>query len=81
MVIRKLQQRYQGLLEGYKTAIEQSAWDGEWYRRAYYDDGTPLGSIQNKECRIDAIAQSWSVLSKAGDPHRSRQAMQSVLNN
>ena len=71
--------QYHDLLKGYKSAIEESAWDGDWYRRAYYDDGTPLGSIQNKECRIDAIAQSWSVLSKAGDPQRSRQAMQSVL--
>jgi cyclic beta-1,2-glucan synthetase len=72
-------QRYRDLVNGYKAAIEQSAWDGNWYRRAYFDDGTPLGSVQNQECRIDAIAQSWSVLSKAGDPQRSRQAMQSVL--
>jgi cyclic beta-1,2-glucan synthetase len=54
------------------------AWDGEWYRRAYFDDGTPLGSAQNTECRIDAIAQSWSVISGLGDPDRSRQAMVSA---
>jgi cyclic beta-1,2-glucan synthetase len=42
--------------------IEANAWDGEWYRRAYFDDGTPLGSSNNRECRIDSIAQSWSVL-------------------
>jgi cyclic beta-1,2-glucan synthetase len=58
--------------------IEQHGWDGEWYRRAYFDDGTPLGSTANQECRIDSIAQSWSVLSGAGDPERSRQAMESL---
>jgi cyclic beta-1,2-glucan synthetase len=58
--------------------IEQHGWDGEWYRRAYFDDGTPLGSAVNAECRIDSIAQSWSVLSGAGDPLRSRLAMKSV---
>jgi cyclic beta-1,2-glucan synthetase len=58
-------------------AIER-AWDGEWYRRAYFDDGTPLGSRDNAECRIDAIAQSWSVLCGRGDPARARQAMVST---
>jgi len=58
--------------------IEEHGWDGEWYRRAYFDDGTPLGSSQNSECRIDSIAQSWSVLSGAGDPERSRLAMEAV---
>ena len=47
--------------------IERNAWDGEWYRRAYFDDGSPLGSASNPECQIDSIAQSWSVLSGAGD--------------
>ncbi|MBX2924583.1 MAG: cyclic beta 1-2 glucan synthetase [Chitinophagaceae bacterium] len=55
--------------------IETSAWDGEWYRRAYFDDGTPLGSAQNEECRIDSIAQSWSVLSGAGKGSRVKTAM------
>jgi len=55
-------------------ALEQ-AWDGDWYRRAYFDDGTPLGSVVNTECRIDSIAQSWSVLSGAGDPTRAARAM------
>ncbi|WP_035052599.1 GH36-type glycosyl hydrolase domain-containing protein [Andreprevotia chitinilytica] len=58
--------------------IEQHGWDGEWYRRAYFDDGTPLGSASNAECRIDSISQSWSVLSGAGDPLRSRMAMHAV---
>jgi cyclic beta-1,2-glucan synthetase len=61
-----------------QQAIEQNAWDGKWYIRAYYDDGTPLGSSKNEECRIDSIAQSWSMLSSAGDPSRARQAMESV---
>lgn len=58
--------------------IEQHGWDGGWYRRAYFDDGSPLGSMSNPECRIDSIAQSWSVLSGAGDPARARLAMESA---
>jgi cyclic beta-1,2-glucan synthetase len=58
--------------------IEKNAWDGEWYRRAYFDDGTPLGSSTNSECSIDSLAQSWAVLSKAGDSQRSLTAMQSA---
>jgi cellobiose phosphorylase len=59
-------------------AVEAHGWDGAWYRRAYYDDGTPIGSHQNEDCRIDAIAQSWSVIA-GGDPARSRQALESSL--
>ncbi|WP_296942873.1 GH36-type glycosyl hydrolase domain-containing protein [uncultured Massilia sp.] len=58
--------------------IEENAWDGKWYRRAYFDDGTPLGSQQNDECRIDSISQSWSVLSGAADPQRAHAAMLEV---
>lgn len=58
--------------------LEREGWDGGWYRRAYFDDGTPLGSSRNTECRIDSIAQSWSVLSGAGDPDRSRIAMEAL---
>jgi cellobiose phosphorylase len=58
--------------------IEAHGWDGAWYRRAYFDDGTPLGSSSNAECQIDSIAQSWSVLSGAGEPGRSRQAMDAL---
>ncbi|HEV3326933.1 MAG TPA: cyclic beta 1-2 glucan synthetase, partial [Puia sp.] len=61
-----------------RSAIEKSAWDGEWYLRAFFDDGTPMGSKNNKECRIDAIAQSWSVLSGAGEVSRSSMAMASL---
>jgi cyclic beta-1,2-glucan synthetase len=60
------------------TEALEAAWDGEWYRRAYFDDGTPLGSKQNSECRIDGIAQSWAVISGAGNPERARQAMAST---
>jgi cellobiose phosphorylase len=61
-----------------REQIELNGWDGEWYRRAYFDDGTPLGSADNKECQIDSIAQSWSVLSGAGEPGRSRISMESL---
>jgi cyclic beta-1,2-glucan synthetase len=54
------------------------AWDGEWYRRAYFDDGTPLGSRENEQCRIDSVAQSWAVLSGAAPPRRAEQAMDAV---
>ncbi|WP_246022363.1 GH36-type glycosyl hydrolase domain-containing protein [Pararhodobacter zhoushanensis] len=59
-------------------AIEREAWDGAWYRRGTFDDGTPLGSAESDECQIDSIAQSWSVLSGAGDPERAKTAMESV---
>ena len=58
--------------------IEQHAWDGAWYLRAWFDNGEPLGSSANQECQIDSLPQSWSVISGAGDLSRSRQAMQSV---
>jgi cyclic beta-1,2-glucan synthetase len=58
--------------------LEQHGWDGDWYRRAYFDDGTPLGSADQPECQIDSIAQSWSVLSGAGRPPRTHQAMDSL---
>jgi cyclic beta-1,2-glucan synthetase len=58
--------------------VEAHAWDGKWYRRAYFDDGTPLGSSSNDECQIDSISQSWGVLSGAADPQRTVSAMQAV---
>ena len=58
--------------------IEQHAWDGEWYRRAYFDNGQPLGAAANSECQIDSLPQSWSVLSGANNPERSRLAMDAV---
>jgi len=71
-------ERCQGEAAQLRRNIEQNGWDGEWYRRAYFDDGSPLGSADNAECQIDSVAQSWSVLSGAGDPARSRMAMDAV---
>jgi cellobiose phosphorylase len=64
--------------EDLRAALEANAWDGAWYRRAYFDDGTPLGSAQNDECQIDALPQAWAVISGAADPARAEQAMASV---
>ena len=61
-----------------RSNIEANAWDGAWYRRAYFDDGTPLGSSTNDECQIDSISQSWAVISRGGDLVRARQAMTAV---
>ena len=61
-----------------RSSLEEHGWDGDWYRRAYFDDGTPMGSAANDECRIDSIAQSWSVLSGAADPGRAGRAMASL---
>jgi cyclic beta-1,2-glucan synthetase len=61
-----------------KQNIELHAWDGQWYRRAYFDNGEPLGSQVNPECQIDSLPQSWSVISGAGDPKRSRQGLDAV---
>ena len=58
--------------------LEHHAWDGQWYRRAYFDNGEPLGSSTNPECQIDSLPQSWSVISRAANPDRARQAMQAV---
>ena len=64
--------------EQLRVQLELHGWDGEWYRRAYFDDGTPLGSIQNDECQLDAISQSWAVLSGAANLERSQLAMDSL---
>jgi cellobiose phosphorylase len=64
-----------------KENIDKSAWDGEWYKRAWFDNGTPLGSSGNDECRIDSIAQSWSVLSGAGEIQHINSAMEAAYKN
>lgn len=64
--------------EEFRLALEANAWDGEWYLRAFFDDGEPLGSAASSECQIDSIAQSWAVISGAADSARARTAMQSV---
>jgi cellobiose phosphorylase len=70
--------RYRAHQSALRTAVEAAGWDGEWYRRAYYDDGTPLGTAAAAECRIDALAQAWAVLSGAVPPARAAQAMDAV---
>jgi cellobiose phosphorylase len=71
-------QRCLGEVTSLRAALELHGWDGAWYRRAYFDDGTPLGSRNGMECRIDSIAQSWSVLSGAAPESRQRQAMDAL---
>ncbi|MBS0381799.1 MAG: glycosyl transferase family 36 [Proteobacteria bacterium] len=70
--------RWRDHVRALQLALETKAWDGGWYRRAFYDDGTPLGTSADKECRIESMAQSWAVISGAGDPERARLAMQAV---
>jgi cyclic beta-1,2-glucan synthetase len=69
--------RYRTEADRLADMLEQ-AWDGDWYRRAHFDDGTPLGSKQNDQCRIDSVAQSWAVLSGIGHPPRAERAMDAV---
>ncbi len=64
--------------DGLRDALESAGWDGAWYRRAYYDDGEPVGAAQDDEWRIDSVAQSWAAISGAGDPVHTEQAMRAV---
>ena len=68
-------ERWRLHMKALRLALERDGWDGEWYRRAFFDDGTPIGSAINAECRIDSIAQSWSVLSGVADAPRAGRAM------
>ncbi|HYD52052.1 MAG TPA: hypothetical protein VEA99_05475 [Gemmatimonadaceae bacterium] len=70
--------RYRAFQRALLAALDEAGWDGAWYRRAYYDDGTPLGSHESDECRIDAIAQAWSVLSGAATEERAGQALDAM---
>lgn len=70
-------QRYRAEARRLVTTVQQT-WDGEWYRRGYYDDGTPLGSVHNDECQIDSLSQSWAVLSGAVPPRFAERAMDAV---
>ena len=67
--------RYRAYRRELHAALNEAGWDGAWYRRAYYDDGAPLGSAQNDECRIDALAQAWAVISRAAPGQRAGQAL------
>jgi cyclic beta-1,2-glucan glucanotransferase len=74
-------QTYRDHMGKLKGALEDAAWDGDWYVRAFFDDGKPLGSAKNDECRIDSIAQTWGIISGAADPLRARRAMSAVEQN
>ncbi|WP_461206771.1 GH36-type glycosyl hydrolase domain-containing protein [Clostridium sp. DL1XJH146] len=71
-------ERYHEMQEFIKENLNKNAWDGSWYRRAYFDDGTPLGSIENEECQIDSLSQSWSVISEAGEEKKKEEAMHAL---
>jgi cyclic beta-1,2-glucan synthetase len=75
---RQRAERWRAHMKGLRRALERHGWDGDWYRRAFFDDGTPLGSASNLECRIDSIAQSWAVLSGAANPLHGQRAMAAV---
>jgi cyclic beta-1,2-glucan synthetase len=70
--------RYRVRMDTLHAALNAAGWDGEWYRRAYYDDGTPLGSAASDECRIDAIAQAWAVISGVASPERAGQSLDAM---
>jgi len=72
---------YKKIMEKLKKSLNSIAWDGRWYKRAYCDDGNWLGTIENEECKIDSIAQSWSVISKAGDNDKKYISMESLENH
>lgn len=74
-------ERYRQVRGELAASLNEHAWDGQWYRRAFTDDGQWLGSLHNNECRIDAIAQSWSVISEAGEPDKAHRAMESFDRN
>lgn len=71
-------QTYQGHMKKLLDAIETEGWDGEWYLRAFFDDGTPLGSSQNEECKIDSLSQSWAAITGLGDREHSQRALESL---
>ena len=75
---KKLLDKYSEILNTLKVSLNKKAWDGRWYRRAYTDNGDIIGSLENEECRIDSISQSWSVLSKAGDNDKKYIALESL---
>ncbi|MGY0652739.1 GH36-type glycosyl hydrolase domain-containing protein [Luteimonas sp. A537] len=70
--------RWEDVASTVRKGLDDGGWDGQWYRRGYYDDGTPLGSHESDECRIDTIAQSWSVIAGGGDPAHAKSAMEQV---
>ena len=77
----ELAKKYEEIKMNLKKSLNTNGWDGRWYKRAYMDDGNILGSMQNDECRIDSIAQSWSVISNAGDNDKKYISMDSLENH
>ena len=77
----ELAKKYEDIKINLKKALNTKAWDGRWFRRAFMDDGNVLGSMENDECRIDSIAQSWSVISGAGDNDKKYISMESLENH
>ena len=77
----ELAQKYEKIKMNLKKALNTNGWDGRWYRRAFMDDGNVLGSMENDECRIDSIAQSWSIISGAGDNDKKYISMESLENH
>ena len=73
--------KYANIIDLLKKNLNLNAWDGRWYKRAFTDDGKVLGSIENEECKIDGISQSWSVISEAGDDNKKLIAMNSLENH
>lgn len=74
-------EKYKQILEQLKKALNTCGWDGRWYKRAFTDDGDELGSLQNEECRIDGISQSWATISNAGDNDKKYISMESLENH
>src|SRR3546814_15175590 len=70
--------RWEQVAATVRKGLDNGGWDGQWYRRGYYDDGTPLGSHESDECRIDTIAQSWSVIAGGGDPANAKAVTEEV---
>lgn len=73
--------KYKDIKEFIRENIEKNAWDGKWYKRAYFDDGTPLGSKENEECKIDSLSQSFALISGGGDKERGKKAIESTIEN
>ena len=76
-----LVEKYEKIKQELKRALNMKGWDGRWYKRAFMDDGNVLGTMENDECRIDSIAQSWSVISNAGDNDKKYISMESLENH
>ena len=77
----ELAKKYETIRNDLKRALNTNAWDGRWFKRAFMDDGNVLGSMENEECRIDSIAQSWSVISNMGDNDKKYISMESLENH